>query len=64
MTRTVAKIKKKQPDTEWLLLLVGIFMPEDEIFRKSFKWVKPKREQEEEGEDMLSNDDGFYDDLP
>ena len=35
-------MKKKHPDTQWLLLLVGFFMPEDEIFHKSYRWSRPK----------------------
>lgn len=40
--RTVALMKKREPDTGWLLLFVGIFMPHDEIFSKSYKWQRPK----------------------
>ena len=40
--RTVALMKKREPDTGWLLLFVGIFMPHDEIFKKSYKWQRPK----------------------
>ena len=36
--RTVAKMKKYEPDTEWLLVFVGMWMPNDEIFKKSYKW--------------------------
>ena len=60
--RTLALVKKKNPDTEWLLLLMGLFMSDDEIFYKSYKWVKPK--QDEEDEAYLSNDDNFFSGLP
>lgn len=40
--RTVALMKKREPDTEWLLVLVGMFLPHDEIFNKSYKWQRPK----------------------
>ena len=40
--RTVALMKKREPDTEWLLVLVGMFLPNDEIFNKSYKWQRPK----------------------
>ena len=40
--RTVALMKKREPDTKWLLVLVGMWMPNDEIFTKSFKWQRPK----------------------
>ena len=56
-------MKKTPPDTRWLLKWVGFFMPEDEIFKKSYKFVRPKRAIEVE-EEYFSNDDGLYDDLP
>ena len=40
--RTVALMKKREPDTEWLLKLVGMWMPNDEIFSRSYKWQRPK----------------------
>lgn len=62
--RTVALMKKREPDTEWLLVLVGMLYPGDEIFTKSYKWKKPKPVVESDDEDYLSNEDGFYDNLP
>ena len=41
---------------------MGLFMTDDEIFYKSYKWVKPK--QDEEDEAYLSNDDNFFSGLP
>ena len=40
--RTVALMKKREPDTKWLLVLVGMWMPNDEIFSRSYKWQRPK----------------------
>jgi hypothetical protein len=58
MKNTVAAMKKRLPDTKWLLILIGTLMPADPIFHKSFKWIRPKLVEEED--DYLSNDDGFY----
>ena len=38
VSRTLALMKKRLPDTKWLLLLCGMFIPHDEIFQKSYKW--------------------------
>ena len=38
VSRTLAQMKKRLPDTKWLLLLCGIIIPDDEIFLKSYKW--------------------------
>ena len=54
-------MKKKNPDTKWLLLLVGLFMPEDPIFHKSYKWSRPK--VVEDSDEYLSNDDDVYTNL-
>ena len=52
-------MKKHHPDTPYLITLVGLWMPDDEIFKKGFRWKKPKRT--EVAEDYVSNDDGMYD---
>ena len=62
--RTVALMKKREPDTGWLLLFVGIFMPHDEIFSKSYKWQRPKQVEESDEDEYFSNDDGFFSNLP
>ena len=61
--RTIAYCKKKQPDTTWLLTWMGIFMPADEIFERSWQWKRPKK-QEESDDELVSNDDGFYSNHP
>ena len=61
--RTIAYCKKKQPDTAWLLTWMGIFMPSDVIFERSWQWKRPKK-QEESDDELVSNDDGFYSNHP
>ena len=61
--RTVALMRKNPPNTEWILKWVACWMPDDPIFHKSYKYVRPKPETVEEDE-YFSNDDGFYSDLP
>ena len=53
-------MQKNPPNTEWIIKLVAMWMPEDEIFKKSYKYVRPKTVEEEEDE-YLSNEDGFFD---
>ena len=57
-------MKKREPDTGWLLVLVGMWMPNDEIFSWSYKWQRPKQVEESDDDEYLSNDDGFYSNLP
>ena len=52
-------MNKHHPDTAYLVTLVGLWMPDDEIFKKGWRWKKPKRT--EVAEDYVSNDDGMYD---
>ena len=49
------------PDADWLVLMMGRWCPEDEIFDKSYKFVRRKPEQYEA---MFDNTNGVYDDLP
>jgi len=60
MQRTCALMMKKPPNSAYLAKLVGMWTPNDEIFNKSYKWVRPKLSDEVESEEF-SNDDGFYD---
>ena len=46
------------PDVNWLLKVVSKFCPDDIIFKKSYKYTKPKDEDEET---RIRNDDGFWD---
>ena len=55
-------MKKKPPNSQWIVTLLGIFKPEDEIFEKSFKYVKPMKDVPVEA--MLDNKDGFFQNLP
>lgn len=61
---TVKTIRPLRPlpeaNVQWLVDLLGIFAPEDEIFKKSYKYVRPRQDIEL----LLDNEDGFFDDLP
>ena len=41
---------------------MGLFLQGDEIFHKSYKWIKPRLVDVDE--DVLSNDDDFFSGLP
>ena len=49
------------PDTAWLLTLLGIFCPDDEIFAKSYRYVPQKKSTLEI---TFDNSDAFYENLP
>ena len=55
-------MEKRKPDTKWLLMLVAIFIPDDEIFRKDWRYVKSQKSVPVEP--MLDNQDGMWDNLP
>lgn len=38
---------------------MGIFIPHDEIFERSWQWRRPKK-QEESDDELVSNDDDFF----
>ena len=61
--RTIALMRKKPPNTAWILKWVGCCIPDDEIFSKSYVYVRPKTTQIEEI-DYFSNDDDFFTGLP
>lgn len=55
-------MEKKPADVRWLLTLLAIFVPDDEVFKKSYRYVPPPKPVPVEP--MLDNSDGFWDDLP
>ena len=63
--RTVELMKVHSPDIAWLIRWLGVINPNDEIFKKSYKFVRPRPElSESEDEAFLNNDDEFFKDLP
>ena len=58
-------MKKHAPDIEWLIRWLGVIKPDDEIFKKSYQFVRPKAElSSSDDEAFLHNEDNFFDDLP
>ena len=60
--RLIKKMKKRSPDAEWLVDLLGQWDPNDEIFSKNYVYVRPRPATAQTIE--LANDDDFYTDLP
>ena len=63
--RTAMKVKEAPPNKEWLLGMLSTFDNRNELFSKSY--VKPKmdfRGNVMDDEDLVDNDEGFFDDLP
>ena len=52
---------KRESDSDWIIKLLGIFKPDDEIFKKSYKYIRPRPVPIEP---EMNNADGFYDDIP
>ena len=60
--KLLAMMKKRQPDADWLCDLLALWKPTDEIFRKDYVYVRPRKATVAVVE--LDNADNFYDDLP
>ena len=53
-------MENHQPDVAWLVTLLGIWSPDDEIFELNYKYVKQRDVIEAEFDD----EDGFYSSMP
>ena len=62
VVKLAKSMEERHPDNKFLITLLGIFAPKDEIFRKDYLYVKPK--EEAAIEPMLWNQDGLFDGLP
>ena len=49
-----------QPDVEFLVILIGIWSPNDEIFELNYKFVRERETVEAE----FDNEDGFWSSMP
>jgi hypothetical protein len=58
----IAEMKVRSPDREWLLKLLALWMPDDEIFKTDYFYVKVKKITT--AEVVYDNEDGFWDKLP
>ena len=52
-------LQKREANAQWLIDLLGIYAPDDEIFVRSYKYVRPR----EEYDLYLDNEDGFFNNL-
>ena len=59
MTNTLNYMKDHMPDVAWLIILLGIWAPNDEIFAPNYRYVKEKDVIEAE----YDNADGFWTEL-
>ena len=55
-------MRKKSPDREWMVKLLALWKPDDEIFAKSYRYTPPKKVVVADYE--FKNEDGFFDELP
>ena len=57
MRNTLEYLNTHLPDVDWLIILLGIWAPNDEIFNINFKYIKQRDVIEAE----FPNEDGFWD---
>ena len=55
---------KKTADTAWLVQVLHLANPKDEIFARDYVYVKPVKPKAAVNLPMMNNADGFYDNLP
>ena len=55
------EMKKRPPNAAWLVLVYAQWVPEDEIFQKSYRYVRKKKSSQVI---EINNADNFFDDLP
>ena len=60
MRNTLNYMIDHQPDVEFLVILMGIWSPNDEIFELNYKFVREKETVEAE----FDNEDGFWSSMP
>ena len=60
ITRFIRSFNKHPPNREWAVEVLAIWAPDDPIFERSYKYVKPKTDYDL----FLDNEDGFFDDMP
>ena len=61
MERLLNELTRRSAETKWPILLMSIWAPNDEIFKKDYVWVNPKAIPIEY---QYDNDDRLFDDLP
>ena len=65
MRRTADLVSRKPPNPDWLLAMISTMDPNCEIFRKNYVRPKvPRPGLEYDFDDMVSNPEGWFDDLP
>ena len=64
LIETMELIVKKLADTHWLVLVLHVLDPHDEIFSKHYRYVPPPRNNAIAALPLISNDDAFFDGLP
>ena len=57
-------IEKRSADTHWLVCVLCVIDPENRIFSKGYRYVRPETKKALLAMPLMNNDDGFYDDLP
>ena len=55
-------MRKRLPDAEWLVELLALWKPADEIFQKNYVYVRPRPATAMTVD--LDNSDGFFENLP
>ena len=57
-------VRKKSADKDWLLKLLWCFDRGSPVFKKSYRYVRPKNRLNPERIEVFGNDDGFFNGLP
>ena len=58
------RVRKRGADKAWLLQLLHCFDPASEVFKKSYRYIRPRNERQPDRLQIYNNADGFCSDLP
>ena len=58
------RVRKRGADKAWLLQLLHCFDPASEVFKKSYRYIRPRNERQPDRLQIYNNADGFFSDLP
>lgn len=54
------EMRKRKPNAQWLVTIISIWEPTNEIFAKNYRYVRPKKAA---ADILLDNSDGFFTNL-
>ena len=64
LTMLCAALEKKHADKHWLVTVLSVCDPENDIFKKDYVYERQRKRLRSDALPVLDNEDGFFDHLP